>query len=376
MAAEHVVVVGAGRVGRAIAFDLQNSGFAVTAVDLKPHNFPWLSSHGVATVQADASDPKVLARLVAEARWVVSAVPGSLGFRALHSLVALGKEVVDISFMPEDPRALDSLAKEKRVRVAVDCGVAPGLSHLVLGAWYASADRLDRFVCYVGGLPKKRELPWEYKAPFSPVDVLEEYTRPARLRRGGAVVTLPAMSEPEVIRVPALGSLEAFCTDGLRTALDSIPVPWMEEKTLRYPGHREKILLLAHSGLLSREPLRVGKVEVVPLEVTAKALEQAWYLAEGEEDITVMELVGEGVFGGRPGLRRFSLLDAYDPTTGLSSMARTTGFTATAVLRALDRGLWEEPGVLLPELLGQRRELLEAVLADLAERGVRGREEP
>jgi lysine 6-dehydrogenase len=376
VSAEKVVVLGAGRVGRAIAYDLQSSGFAVTAVDPDPRHFPWLARYGAATCQADATDPQVLAPLVAEARWVVNAVPGFAGFSVLQNLVRLGKEVVDISFMPEDPRALDPLAKEKRVRVAVDCGVAPGLSHLLLGAWYAASRRLDRFVCYVGGLPKERVLPWEYKAPFSPVDVLEEYTRPARLRRGGAVVTLPAMSEPELVEVPGVGSLEAFLTDGLRTALDSIPVPSMEEKTLRYPGYRDKILLLLHSGLLSRKPLRVGGGEVVPLEVTAKALEEAWFLAEGEADITVLELFGEGVFADGSTRRRFSLLDAYDPATGLSSMARTTGFTATAVLRALHRGLWQEPGVLLPELLGQKRQLLEAVLTDLADRGIRGREEP
>ncbi|MFN3414029.1 MAG: saccharopine dehydrogenase family protein, partial [Thermoanaerobaculum sp.] len=181
---EKVVVLGAGRVGRAMAWDLARD-FAVTAVDVSERNLQWLAQWHVATVKADVTNAGELARVVQEGSWVVNAVPGFLGYRVLAELVVLGKNVVDISFMPEDPRVLDAETKAKGLLVAVDCGVAPGLSHLLLGYWYAQASTLHRFTCYVGGLPKERVLPWEYKAPFSPVDVLEEYTRPARLRRNG-----------------------------------------------------------------------------------------------------------------------------------------------------------------------------------------------
>ncbi len=371
MPEEAVVVLGAGRVGRAIAFDLARSGtFEVTAVDCSDHNFPWLHAHGVATRKADVLNQQELAEAVRLARCVVNAVPGHGGFATLSRLVALGKDVVDVTFMAEDPRCLHEQAHAKDVRVAVDCGVAPGLSHLVLGSWYAQAEALERFTCYVGGLPKERVLPWEYKAPFSPSDVLEEYTRPARIRRAGKVLTLPAMSEPELRLVPGVGTLEAFLTDGLRTAVDTLPVPYMEEKTLRYPGHREKVLLLAASGLLATEPLDIDGVRVAPLQLAAKALAQAWHLAEGEADVTVMELVAEGCFAGGKTLRRLFLYDAYDPETGLSSMARTTGFTAAAVLTAIHQGLWLHPGVAVPELLGQELALTRFVLGYLRERGV------
>lgn len=365
----NVVVLGAGRVGRAIAWDLARD-FAVTAVDVSERSLAWLASRGVATVRADASHPHELSRLVGDASWVVNAVPGFLGYKVLSELVSLGKNVVDISFMPEDPRPLDALARKQGVRVAVDCGVAPGLSHLVLGFWYAQAEKLHRYSCYVGGLPRERVLPWEYKAPFSPVDVLEEYTRPARLRRDGKVMTLPAMAEPELVHVPGVGTLEAFLTDGMRTALDTIPIPAMEEKTLRYPGYREKILLLRESGLLSSQPLEVSGVQVTPLAVTGKALAEAWQLAEGEPDLTVMVLKADGVFAGKRQERRLFLDDAFDPATGLSSMARTTGFTATAVLRALDAGYHPEAGVLVPEVLGQDQELTRFVISALRQRGI------
>jgi saccharopine dehydrogenase-like NADP-dependent oxidoreductase len=371
MSGNQVVVLGAGRVGRAIAFDLARSGlFTVKAVDCCSQHFSWLQAQGVATEEADLTEGGSLEQVVAKARWVVNAVPGFLGFRLLQALVDLGKEVVDVTFMPEDPRSLQEVVEAKDLRVAVDCGVAPGLSHLLLGFWYKKAHALELFTCYVGGLPKQRLLPWEYKAPFSPVDVLEEYTRPARLRRQGQLVVLPAMSEPELRRVPPLGTLEAFLTDGLRTALESLPVPFMEEKTLRYPGHREKVLLLQASGLLSPEPVDVDGVRVSPLQVTAKALQEAWRLEEGEEDVTIMELVAVGSFADGQKQRRLYLFDAYDPASRLSSMARTTGFTAAAVLTALAKGLGPRRGLLLPEILGQDLSLTGFVLDYLKQRGI------
>lgn len=366
---ENVVVLGAGRVGRAMAWDLARD-FAVTAVDVSEANLRWLSRHNVQTLKADVANAQELARVVAHTFWVINAVPGFLGYRVLSELVALGRNVVDISFMPEDPRDLDGKAKARGLLVAVDCGVAPGLSHLMLGYWYAQASKLERFTCYVGGLPQERVLPWEYKAPFSPVDVLEEYTRPARLRRDGAVVTLPAMAEPEMVYVPGVGTLEAFLTDGMRTALETIPIPTMEEKTLRYPGYREKILLLKESGLLSPEPVALSGVRVSPLAVTARALTQAWQFEENEPDLTVMVLKAEGVFDGKREQRSLFLYDTLDPATGLSSMARTTGFTATTVLRALVQGYHPQPGVLVPEVLGQNQELTRFVVAALRQRGI------
>lgn len=371
MARENVVVLGAGRVGRAIAWDLsRDEAFSPVAVDRSPSGLAWLARHHIPTSLVDVTNPQALLPVLRDSHWVVNALPGHLGFRILRWLVEWGKEVVDISFMPEDPRDLHQLAREKGVRVAVDCGVAPGLSHLLLGAWYAQAEKLQRFVCYVGGLPRERILPWEYKAPFSPLDVLEEYIRPARVRRQGEVVTLPPLSEPELLNIPGLGSLEAFLTDGMRTALTSLPVPFMEEKTLRYPGFREKLLLLQASGFLSRTPVPTSLGEVAPLEVSAKVLEEAWRFSQGEPDLTVMLLKAEGTFSGERLSRSFFLLDYSDAQSGLSSMARTTGFTATAILRAMTKGLWQEPGVLPPEVLGQSPPLVGFVLEVLREREV------
>src|SRR5690606_33720977 len=125
--------------------------------------------------QADLSDLSVLPQLVAEYDMVVGALPGFMGFEALRQVILAGKNVVDIAFFPEDPFRLDALAKEHGVTAIVDCGVAPGMSNLFAGYHAAQWAEMETFECYVGGLPRVRTWPFEYKAPFSPIDVIEEY---------------------------------------------------------------------------------------------------------------------------------------------------------------------------------------------------------
>ena len=115
----------------------------------------------------------------------MTAVPGFMGYKTLEAVITAGKHVVDISFFPEDALELDALAKEKGVTVITDCGVAPGMSNFILGRYNAEMN-VTAFECYVGGLPKERKPPFEYKAPFSPVDVIQEYIRPGKIGREGS----------------------------------------------------------------------------------------------------------------------------------------------------------------------------------------------
>src|SRR5690606_27639269 len=161
---------------------------------------------------------------------VGGSVPGLVGSRTVERVLQEGIPVVDISFFPEDARGLQPLAARAGVPCLVDCGVAPGFTNLVLGRMEAELDEPHSFQALVGGLPVERTWPWDYKAPFSPGDVIEEYVRPARLRRDGRDLTLPALSEPELVHFPGLGTLEAFNTDGLRSLLHTCRAPNMVEK--------------------------------------------------------------------------------------------------------------------------------------------------
>ncbi len=368
----HYVVLGGGRVGAAIARDLAAEPDArVTVADVDPAVVDALGAvPGIAGVQADLSRPDVVRDTAASGDVVVGAVPGWMGLATARAVLAAGRPLVDISFFPEDARELDAPARSAGVPALVDCGVAPGLSNLVVGHLEATLDEVHRFRCMVGGLPVERHWPWEYKAPFSPADVIEEYTRPARLRREGREIVLPALSEVERVDVPGVGTLEAFNTDGLRTLLHTSSIPELSEKTLRYPGHAERMAALRDAGFFDTEPLRVGGAEVRPRDVTERLLFEAWHLDQGEDELTVMLMEAEGVRDGRRERHVFQLLDRYDPDTDTSSMARTTGYTCTGMARLVASGAWSRPGMAPPEIVGRDADCFNAVRAHLAERGI------
>ncbi|HET9210083.1 MAG TPA: saccharopine dehydrogenase C-terminal domain-containing protein [Thermoanaerobaculia bacterium] len=369
-----IVILGGGRVGSAMARDLgADPRFEVTVVDASAEALRRLEGWGLKTERADLADPAAVGRAVRGHDLVVGAVPGFMGFATLKAVLEADKDVVDISFFDEDPFLLDGLARERGRIAIVDCGVAPGCSNLVLGRMAAELDRVDSFVCLVGGLPAERTWPFEFKAVFSPIDVLEEYTRPARFKRFGQMVTLPALTEVELVDVPGVGTLEAFNTDGLRTLL-RMDVPSMVEKTMRYPGHADKMRMLRETGFFHTEPLEVGGARVRPLDLTARLLFSSWQLGPGEEDFTAMRIVVEGEKQGRRVRRTWDLLDRYDRETGTTSMARTTGYTCTAAVRLVAAGLYDRKGISPPEFVGRDAAAYEFMMRELAARGVVFRE--
>ncbi len=366
-------VIGAGMVGSVIAQDLAGR-HEVTSADINETALARLAGKGIKTVQLDSRDAAALTAFVTPFDLIVSAVPGFMGLKTLQTLIEAGKNIADISFFPEDALQLDALARKKGVRVITDVGVAPGMDNVILGH-HDKHMKITRFECLVGGLPQKPQLPFLYKAPFSPIDVIEEYTRPARLQRGGKVVTLPALTEREMIRFEKPGELEAFNTDGLRSLLFTMAhIPDMAEKTLRYPGHIALIETLKQAGFFSTEAVDVNGVRTVPLDVTARLLIDQWKLKPGEPELTVMRVTVEGEEQGKRLRHVWDMYDEYDPKTGFSSMSRTTGFTCAAAANLLLENKFDQTGVHPPEHVGAVEACYRYMLDYLAERNVHYRQ--
>jgi saccharopine dehydrogenase-like NADP-dependent oxidoreductase len=366
-----IVVLGGGRVGGAIVRDLVAvEDFTVTVADVDPVAVGRLEEDGARGHCVDLSDPDNVDRAVADADLVVGAVPGFMGYRTIERVLERGKPVVDISFFTEDHLGLSEAAEKAGVPCLVDCGVSPGLSNLVLGHLESTLETTESYRCLVGGLPVERTWPWDYKAPFSPADVLEEYTRPARSRHNGEEVVRAALSDVELIHFPGLGTLEAFATDGLRSLLHTAKTPNMVEKTMRYPGHAELMRILREAGFFSRREIQAASGRVRPVDVTSALLFDGWQFQEGEPDLTVMRIELEGRQDGTRVRHVYNLLDYYDPDTETSSMARTTGYVCTAMVNLVATGQWTEPGVAPPEVVGQRLDCFESVMRHLGERSV------
>ncbi|MBN2600560.1 MAG: saccharopine dehydrogenase NADP-binding domain-containing protein [Candidatus Marinimicrobia bacterium] len=364
-----IVVLGAGMVGRAIALDMKTR-CNVTVVDINPDNLNKLKQDSQwITIKQDVTEKAGLERVISDADLVISAVPGSMGFETLRRIIESGKNVVDIAFFPEDAFKLDDLARKNNVTAIVDCGVAPGMSNLLLG-YHNQTMQVDTFKCFVGGLPVERRWPFEYKAPFSPADVIEEYTRPARFVENGKIVIKEALSDSELINFEKIGTLEAFNTDGLRSLIKTIDAPNMIEKTLRYPGHIDKIRVLKESGFFSSDAINIGGISAVPLEISSQLLFEQWKLGDMEEEFTVMRIIISGKENGAPKTYIYNMLDKFDPVTKISSMARTTGYTCTAAANLFLDGRFQRKGICPPEYIGERTENVKYILDYLKNRNI------
>jgi saccharopine dehydrogenase-like NADP-dependent oxidoreductase len=367
-----ILVLGAGMVGGAMALDLaKDERFGVTVVDYNAEALAKVASEGnLQVLHRDLSDPALVRELSGSYDMVVNAVPGFMGFQTFKAVIQAGKDIVDISFFIEDPFTVDEMAREQKVTAVMDCGVAPGMCNVLIGDAHHLLDTTESVIYYVGGLPQLREWPYEYKAVFSPVDVLEEYTRPARFIVGGTTVVKPALSDPELMNFPGIGTLEAFNTDGLRSLVRTINAPNMTEKTLRYPGHIEKMRVLRETGFFSKEEIIVGGVKLRPIDLTSSLLFPRWKFTEKDVDITVMKVVVEGIKDGKRTRFTWDLFDRKDEASGIHSMARCTGYTATVALRMIADGVFTQKGVIVPEYFGAHPKCVDYLLKGLRERGV------
>jgi len=348
-----VVVLGGGRVGRFIAERLYTRGSTdnVTIVDNRPHGS--IGCPPGVVHQRSHVEPTLLPQIIDQAALVVNALPGCIGYQTLKRIIECGKDCIDISFMPEDPRDLNDLALKNQTVAMVDMGVAPGLCGVFVGnEYYNTFQKCDMAAIAVGGLPFYP--PDKYHCTFSPADIIEEYTRPARLRRYAEDISLPALTDiqpfpsyPFAYDGHPLSSakMESFLTDGLRTLLE-LDIPNMEERTIRYQGYAQEMIAL-------RE---LGYFEPDKLPETAKHLEKLWEPNLPINEITIMSIVMQGISHGGEFIRaELNLVDDTHRENFATSMARTTAMPAVAMAEMLIKKDYAAMpfGVMTPEDVGE-----------------------
>lgn len=349
-----IVVVGGGMQGKVIAENLlarEEKPEVVIADVRQPATVP----KGATFSQTDVLDAAQAAKLVKGVDAVVLAVPSEIAHKALENLITAGASVADVSFTPDPPLSLDALAKKNNSCCVVDCGVAPGLSHILGGAAHAELGGLDSLRILVGGMPQSAPPGFHHAVYFNPSDLLAEYVRPARARQGGKNIDpAPLDFEFEVFKDTELGTLQAFLSDGLRSLLNSYPdVPEMAELTLRWPGHLDTMVTLRQLGLLEPET-----INAVAKQLGTK------FASDAFPDVLLM------VIEARRGNERRSWRLIDRRTNNQSAMARTTGYTTAAVAMVLARKQFTEAGVHAPERLGHNEKLTRTIIDDLTARGI------
>ena len=369
-----VLVLGGGLVGGTIAREIaRDNNYEVTLFDFSQATLDRITAMApIKGVKFDLTDSEALKSAVKDFDVVVNALPISLGLHTLKAVIEAGKNVVDISAGPVDfiTTTLDNLAKSKGVTVVFDIGVAPGMTNALVGYGTSLLDEPQEAIILVGGIPVKREWPYEYKATWSPIDVLWEYNQPAQQLINGEIVVKPALTEIELIDFPRIGTLEAFNTDGARSLIKTKLAPTIIEKTLRYPGHAEKIRMLRETGFLSSEEIDIKGTKIKPIDLSAKLLFSKWDLKDDEDELTILRVTVTGKKDNKKVRYTYDMLVYRDFEQNNNSMSRATGFPCAIMTKMVAEGEFKYDGVCLPEYIGQNHTIFKKLLQGLKERGV------
>jgi len=375
-----VLVVGCGNIGSAAADDLaKNTSHEVTVADndrtrakIVAEN---IGTDNTSWIQLDVANHDQLIQTLRSFDLVMGFLPGKLGNRFIEACIDAEKDLVDVSYMAENPLALNERAKKAGVAIVPDCGLAPGISNVLVGHATKQMNKTNAIPLMVGGLPEKPVPPVGYTITWSPESLVDEYTRKAGIVKEGVKKEVEALSGLEEIEIPKVGKLEAFYTDGLRTLLYTITgVDDMWEKTLRYPGHVEKIKTLKTLGLFDEKQVDVGGLKVAPRKLTAKLLGQKLRMPK-VKDIVVLEVNVQGIKNGRKTVLSYHILDYFDRKRGITAMARTTAYPASIIAQLMLKKSIRETGIVAPERIGMKEELFDTFINELGKRGIRVVEE-
>ncbi len=345
-----ITILGAGNIGYAIADDLSQD-FDLSVIDISKK-----SLNRIPVGKKYLGDVTKNKEIIEKSDLIISALPGSVSFDIISKLIRMKKNVIDVSYMPEDPFRFERSVKENKTLLIPDAGFAPGLSNVIAGHLYKTMKKIEKIEIYVAGLPLKKIPPLYYTVTWNVEGLIDEYTRPARIIKNNKIVSLDPLENIEPFCISSIGSFESFYSDGLRTMLKTFKIKNIFEKTLRYPQHLEKIKLLKDMGYFSDEKID----NCVPRELSIKLFKK---LEIETEDLSILL-----VRGSNKNTKDIFVYDRYDKMKHMTSMARMTGYTAAIISRiAIEE---EFQGLIPPEKLGFNLKIFEKIKNEMKKRGI------
>ncbi len=385
-----VLVLGAsGKQGQATSYDLVKNEKVekiILAGDDKyelDKTARWLDSEKCQVEVIDVSTKFDTFKLIESTRanLVVCSVPWKLTLPPLDASIEAGAHFVDYGLYQnvEFDKRIDAYHKkalEAGVTVIPSCGLAPGMTNMLAAYGVSFMDQADKIEVYVGGIPEKPEPPLQYKAVWSIEGVWTQFMEACRVIKDGRPDTVEATTEKVTLHFEGLGDFEAAYTDGLGTLLHAYKNPEMKgvkdvyEKTIRWPGHYDKIRTLKDCGLLNTEPFTVGDCTIAPRTFLTALLAPALKMKDHEKDMSLLRVKAIGKKNSENLEKTYQMVDYRDEETGLLSMARTTGFTGAIMVDMLASGKINEKGVVMPEKLGADQNVFEELMEEYKKRNI------
>lgn len=351
-----MLVLGAGLMGYAIVKDLvkDESISEVATIDINTQRLRMLEesvkSEKLSTIKMDVMDKNSLLKLMKKYDCILGALPHRFVLHTSKTAIEAGVSLVDLAF-EEEQLDLDGEARKNGVTIIPGCGVAPGLSNMLIAYGASKMEKVHEAYIRVGGIPLNPTPPLDYKIVFSVESLIEEYISPAKIVKDGKIIYVPPLSGIEVFTDPELGELECFYTDGLSTLIYTMKhIPNMAEKTIRWPGHAEKIRVLRELGFFNTNPVKVNDENITPRDLSIKLFSDKLQMKEDDKDLTILIVDIIGLKDNTQIHCNYRMVDYYDPKEKVTSMGRTSGFPCAIMARMLVKGDVNGPGVIPPEL--------------------------
>ena len=365
-----ILVLGAGKQGRAAAFDLlrnpavEQVGIVDASAEALESLRVFLGDRRVRFECVDCLETETLTEILQPYDACLNAVGETAALEVTHAAIAARTHLCDLGGSGTHgarQSELDVLAFESGVTIVPGCGLAPGLATLLAAHGIRRLDEAHSVHIRVGELPRQPTSPLRFGLPYPVETLLERYSERAVVIRDGVRLSVEPLTEVEEIEFPApYGALEAFHTGGGLGSLTSTfagKVRNLDFKAIRYPGHCALVRPLFALGFLASEPLAIGDAEIEPRQMTGRLLEKL--LPADEPDVVLLRVTVVGTkYGGRRRLE-YELIDASDAATGLSACMRCTGFTASIIVQELAGGKMARHGVQAPERCVAAQDLIE-----------------
>lgn len=371
-----ILVLGCGNIGsvagRDLAENLPSSQIVVADASKTraEETAKEIGQDNVSSIVIDAANRNELTNTIGKFDLAVGALPGFLGFRVCKASISAKVDIVDVSFMPEDVLKLHKDALKANVCIVPDCGMSPGLGSMLVGRASSQLDTVESVHIFNGGLPEKPLPPLEYVITWSAKDLIELYTRKANIVLNGKLTQVPATSGVEELTFPGVGRLEGFYSDGLRSLLKTVKVTGdMWEKSLRYPGHAEKINLLENLGFFEKKTVQVEGAEVSPRALTEKLFEMK-LKKSGMPDIVAMFIDVIGLKSARRIQLQYRMLERFDKRRKVTAMARTTAYSTSVVAQLVAKRVITDKGVVPTEKLGMNKRVYSRFMSMMKKKGV------
>jgi lysine 6-dehydrogenase len=354
------VVIGAGLMGRAIGYDLvKKSCFDRVIITDRSQQ---ALNETVSVIEDEALKPMIIdlndidkvKHVLKKVDVCVSAVPYYYNIMLTKHCIDLGVHCIDLggnNTVVDQQRSLSKEAEKNKVTIIPDCGLAPGIVSIITKHIVETSDSVESVHLRVGGLPVQPYPPLQYELVFSPNGLINEYVEDALVLQNKKILKMKSLTEIESIEFPQpFGTMEAFITSGGCSTLPFTyqdKIGYLDYKTIRYPGHAEKMKAILDLGFGSTEPIQLKDTKISPREMLIAQL--ANVLGSAREDVVLLRVIATLRKNDSLFERQYNMIDYVDSETGFTAMMRTTGFPVAITADFLAKEIITDYGVFCPE---------------------------